>query len=134
MKNSFRDYMVERREILHKTQAMAAKDAGWSLRTFCRYETGGKLPRAPKKQEKLAVALGVTREELFHKSVEYGNFMENLPDKNILPLLRAIVGSTCNFITLDDVRFLKGIQNDLEKPISSALVDELIGHRHPTGD
>ena len=112
------DFLRECREKTGKRQKEIAEECGITPSTYCRIENG-KQPLHEKDIPKVAAALGINEKEI-----------TEIPEPNILPLIKIIIETGCTFVTLEDIIFLQEINHQLDSPMDSNLITELLSRRH----
>ncbi|MDP3764195.1 MAG: helix-turn-helix transcriptional regulator [bacterium] len=117
-------FLKEKREKFFKNSKAAAEAIGVSPSQYYQWETMGCIPKDLKRREKITELFNITMDELLEKA---DITSEN--QQNIIPLLKEIANSNCPTMSMEDIEFLTRIQDDLDQPMSSVLIDELMKHR-----
>ncbi|MDQ3014351.1 MAG: helix-turn-helix domain-containing protein [bacterium] len=118
-------FLRDKRKKLGKTLQVAAEAVGCcSISQYQGWETLGRLPRDPERQEKMAALLEVTKDELLEKA---GIGTED--QQNLIPLIKAIAQCNCQVMSFEDIRFLNETQAALDQPMSPELIGGLMKHR-----
>jgi transcriptional regulator with XRE-family HTH domain len=126
---SLTEFMRGCRKSLRRNQSAVAQVLGIAQQEYSQWETSGTLPNDPQKLVALAEALGTTTDQL--RLYEEVGLKNSLPHRDILPLVSAIAASGCERCTLADLIFLSALQHELEQPIATDLMAQLLRARRP---
>ena len=117
--------LEEARNRLGKTQAAVAKEVGVSCPSYSRWESGDNFPKKEYIRG-LTIALGISEDELLDC---YFSEKALLTPASILPLLKMIIESGYEPVTIDDLHFLFHMNEQLK--LSSELIIHLLKSKRP---